>query len=73
MRRVGILVGLTLAGGLWTATATASPAEDVVPMRPAATSVDHASFCDVPAPEAPAQDAGAGGIVVSFTVLAPGC
>ena len=71
MRRLGVLVGMILAGGVWAASATASPAVDHVPMRPAATSVDHEPFCDIP--EAPVHDAGAGGTAITFTILPRGC
>lgn len=71
MRRIGVLAGIALAGGLWAATATAATS-DVTPLSPAPTSVDHTPFCDVP--DAPAVTAaGAGATVVSFTILPRGC
>ena len=48
MRRLGVLVGFVLAGGVWVATATAAPMVDRVHLSPAATSVDHVPFCDMP-------------------------
>ena len=71
MRRLGVLVGTILAGGVLAATATASPSVDHVHLRPVSTSADHAPFCDVP--DAPAVAATAGGTAVTFTLLPPGC
>lgn len=71
MRRLGVMVGIVLAGGVLAANATASPMVDHVHLRPAATSVDHAPFCDVP--DAPALVGGPGVTVITFTLLPPGC
>ena len=71
MRRLGVLVGFVLAGGVWAATATAAPMADQVHLSPAATSVDHAPFCDMP--DAPALAGGPGGTAVTFTILPRGC
>ena len=64
-------MGIVLAGGVLAATATATPSMDQVHLRPAATSVDHAPFCDVP--EGPELTGGPGATVISFTLLPPGC
>ena len=71
MRRLGVLVGIVLAGGVLAANATAAPAVDHVHLRPVSTSVDHAPFCDVP--DAPQLTAGPGATAVTFTLLPPGC
>ena len=72
LRRVGVLAGLVLAGGLWAATTTAAPMSDHVHLAPAPTSVDHAPFCTVP--DAPGRvTAGPGQTLVTFTVLPAGC
>ena len=74
MRRLGVLVGIALAGGVLSASATAAPTVDHVHLRPASTSLDVAWRCDVPdAPDAPAAASGAGAVSVTFTVLPPGC
>ncbi len=70
MRIVGPFVALVLAGGLWVATASATT-NDAEHLAPAATSTDHAPFCDVP--DAPAVAATAGGTAVSFRLLPDGC
>ena len=57
MRRLSVLVGFVLAGGVWAATA--------------ATSVDHPPFCDMP--DAPGVAAAQGGTAVTFTILPRGC
>ena len=71
MRRLGVLVGFVLAGGVWAATATAAPTVDHVQLSPAATSVDHAPFCDMP--DAPVLASGPGATAVTFTILPRGC
>jgi hypothetical protein len=72
MRRIGVLVCLVLAGGVAAAGAMASPADDAVHLEPASTSVDHAPFCTVPASTLTATPT-AGGTLVTFTLLPPGC
>lgn len=71
MRRVGVLVGVVLAGGVLAATATATPAVDHVHLRAVSTSADHAPFCDVP--DAPPVVSGPGSTAITFTLLPPGC
>jgi hypothetical protein len=73
MRRVGVLVCLLLAGGVVAAGATAAPANTVVVhLSPAATSIDHAPFCELPSSTLTAAPT-AGGTLVTFTLVPPGC
>lgn len=73
MRRVGVLVCLVLAGGVVAAGASASAAPPAtVHLPPAATSVDHPPFCDLPTSTLSATPA-AGGTLVTFTLVPPGC
>lgn len=71
MWRLGVVTGIVFAGGVLAANATAAPSVDHVHLRPASTSAEHVPDCDVPdvAPLA----AGPGSVVVTFTVLPPGC
>ena len=71
MRRLSVLVGFVLAGGAWAATAAAAPNAEHVHLAPAATSVDHPPFCDMP--DAPGVAAAQGGTAVTFTILPRGC
>lgn len=71
MRRLGVLVGIVLAGSVLAASAAAAPGSSTVHLRPAATSVDHAPSCDLP--DAPVLDVGPGATGVTFTILPAGC
>ncbi|HEX4906243.1 MAG TPA: hypothetical protein VFU93_12385 [Acidimicrobiales bacterium] len=71
MRRLGVLVGIVLAGGLLAANATAAPTAEQVHLRPASTTIDSTVRCDVP--EVPPSSGGPGAVVVTFTVLPAGC
>jgi hypothetical protein len=72
VRRVGVLVCFVLAGGLVAAGATAATTSDPAHLPPAPTSTDHVASCDVPGAPMLAT-APAGGTLVTFTIVPPGC
>jgi hypothetical protein len=72
VRRVGVLVCFVLAGGVLAAAATAAPATEPTHLRPASTSTDVAPACDLPGASSLAG-VPAGGTLVTFTLVPPGC
>ena len=75
MRRIGLLVCVVLAGGIGAVAASAATgsAPDAVHLDPAATSVDHDPFCTEPGTSSLTATPTAGGTLVTFTLVAPGC
>ena len=72
MRRFGLVAGIILAGGLYSATATAAT-RDVTHMLPAPTSVDRSAVSCVVPPAPVIADPVPGSTVITFTILPRSC